>query len=108
MSVITYFDSPTARLPGENLDSAVGPGVLKGIRGRLLVMGEGHRRVHEAAGWTREQTQSFLFQRCHRKVRSVRAKGFATHTRIDTHTENEDRMPLVESPRGFQLLSAGG
>src|SRR3546814_10266244 len=58
MSVITNFDSPTARLPGENLDSAVGPGVLKGIRGRLLVMGEGHRRVIEAAGWTREQTRS--------------------------------------------------
>src|SRR3546814_18811621 len=78
MSVITNFASPTARLPGENLDSAVGPGVLKGIRGRLLVMGEGNRRVIEDAGWTRETMQRFLFHSCQRKVRDVLAKGFAT------------------------------
>src|SRR3546814_16667196 len=108
MSVITNFDSPTARLPGENLDSAVGPGVLKGIRGRLLVMGEGHRRVIEAAGWTREQTQSFLFQRCHRKVSDVRAKGFATTPCIRPDDGNEVRSPLVDSPRGFHILFAGG
>src|SRR3546814_10933012 len=36
MSVLTNFDSPTARLPGENLAMHVGPGVLKGIRGRHL------------------------------------------------------------------------
>src|SRR3546814_11683031 len=108
MSVITNFDSPTARLPGENLDSAVGPGVLKGIRGRLLVMGEGHRRVIEAAGWTREQTQSFLFQRCHRKVSDVRAKGFATTPCIRPDAGNEVRSPLVDSPRGFHILFAGG
>src|SRR3546814_6737558 len=52
-------------------------------------MGVGHRRVIEAAGWTREQTQSFLFQRCHRKVSDVRAKGFATTPCIRPDDGNE-------------------
>src|SRR3546814_53137 len=67
-----------------------------------------HRRVIEAAGWTREQTQSFLFQRCHRKVSDVRAKGFATTPCIRPDDGNEVRSPLVDSPRGFHILFAGG
>src|SRR3546814_17370595 len=71
-------------------------------------MGEGHRRVIEAAGWTREQTQRFLFQRCHRKVSDVRAKGFSTTPCIRPDDGDEVCSPVVDSPRGFHILFTGG
>lgn len=110
LAVITNLDSPSARGPaGGTLGTSLNdPGAIMRNMGRLVVMGEGHRKILEAAGWSREQAQAFLFERCKRRVSDARAKGFETSPFIQPDDKAEDRVALVPKPEALHLLFAGG
>jgi hypothetical protein len=110
LATIANLDSPSARAPaGGTLGTTMSdPGGFMRERGRLVVMGAGHRQILEAAGWTRRQAQEYLWERCHRSVGDARAKGYETSPFVRDDQQDDERIPLVSSPEKFHIVFAGG
>lgn len=110
LSTIANLDSPSARGPagGTAGTTMADPGAFMRERGRLVVMGGGHRKILEAAGWSRRQVQEFLWQCCQRTVADARAKGFETSPFIRAEQKDEELVRLVTSPEKFHIVFAGG
>lgn len=109
-SNIANFDSPMARGPsGGSLGTTEeDPGGAMRNRERLVVMGDGHRRILEDAGWTRAQAQQFLYDTVQRRVGDARAKGYETSPYIRPDMPDDERIALVRFPDFFHFLFAGG
>jgi hypothetical protein len=65
-------------------------------------------RILEAAGWTRRQTQEFLWRHCQRTVADARAKGFETSPFVRPDQKDDDFIRLVTQPEKFHIVFAGG
>lgn len=108
--VIANFDSPMARGPagGSRGTSEDDPGSGMRNRERLIVLGEGHRRILAESGWTRAQAQRFMHERCQRTAGEARAKGYETSPYVWPDMPDDERIPLVRFPDSFHFLFAGG
>jgi len=75
----------------------------------FVVLGPEHAATIAAAGWTRGDVQSYLFERARLPARVLRGAFQVTSWRPWRHAlRDEDLMPLADHPDHYRVLVAGG
>jgi len=74
-----------------------------------IVLGPEHAATFATAGWTREDVQSFLFEKVRIPAARLRAAFEVTQRRPWLHAlSDDDPMPLTDHPDKFRVLVSGG
>ena len=75
----------------------------------FVVVGPEHAAHFAAAGWTREDVQSFLFEKVRLPAARLREAFAVTQRRPWLHAlRDDDPMPLTDHPDKFRVLVSGG
>ncbi|ORT57575.1 hypothetical protein [Streptomyces sp. CB03238] len=75
----------------------------------FVVLGPEHAATVAAAGWSRQDVQAYLYEKCRRPAGELRAHfGSALWSPWLRALRDEDLQPLTDSPQNIRLLVAGG
>ena len=75
----------------------------------FVILGPEHAASIAAAGWTRADVQSYLYERARLPARELRAAFDVTQRRPWLHAlRDDDAMPVTDHPDNIRVLVAGG
>ncbi|MAG30730.1 MAG: hypothetical protein CL908_07565 [Deltaproteobacteria bacterium] len=110
------FHDMESDVPGPILDKAASVMATLGSNNApvssaefFVVLGPEHAATIAAAGWTRRDVQSFLFERARRPAREFRQAFEVVQVRPwITALGDDDAMPVTDHPDNIHVLVAGG